>query len=129
MIVPGLFSTIDEAFHSKYRRAVANSYAMSTLVQFEPLIDSTTRVFINELTQRFADRKNESGICDFGTWLQYYAFDVIGELSFSRRLGFLEQGTDVDGIISEIENQLNSFAVVGRCRLFFFNVGFTKSEI
>jgi hypothetical protein len=85
---------------------------MSTIVQFEPLVDSTTRVFINQLAQKFANREGTPGICDFGTWLQWYAFDVIGELSFSRRLGFLEQGTDVDGIIAGIEGDLTYAAVV-----------------
>ncbi|KAL1792308.1 hypothetical protein ACET3X_008815 [Alternaria dauci] len=55
---------------------LSNAYAMSTLVKFEPLVDSTTEAFLMQLKQRFADRKDDSGICDFGTWLHYYAFDV-----------------------------------------------------
>lgn len=35
------------------------------------------------------------------------AFDVIGELTFSKPLGFLEKGTDVDGIIAALENMLD----------------------
>ena len=73
-----MFNTTDEVFHAKLRRAVSNSYAMSTLVKFEPLVDSTTEAFLKQIKQRFANRKDDSGICDFGTWLQYYAFDVIG---------------------------------------------------
>lgn len=30
-------------------------------------------------------------------WFQWYAFEVIGELSFSRRLGFLDSKSDVGG--------------------------------
>ena len=73
-----MFNTTDEVFHAKLRRTVSNSYAMSTLVKFEPLVDSTTEAFLKQIKQRFADRKDDSGICDFGTWLQYFAFDVIG---------------------------------------------------
>lgn len=36
------------------------------------------------------------------TWLQYFAFDVIGEISFNKKLGFLEKGEDIDGIIGTI---------------------------
>jgi hypothetical protein len=110
----GLFNTTDEKLHAKLRRAVANAYAMSTLVQFEPLVDSTSKAFLEQISHRYADRSedDESGICDFGTWLQYYAFDVIGELTFSKRLGFVDRGEDVDCIISNIEWMLDYFAVV-----------------
>ena len=85
---------------------------MSTLVQFEPLVDSTTVEFLRQLEERFAGRPGDDGICDFGTWLQYYAFDVIGELTYSKRLGFVEHGKDVDGIIATLERLLDYVAVV-----------------
>ena len=31
-----------------------------------------------------------------------FAFDVMGELTFSKRLGFLERAEDVDGIMESI---------------------------
>lgn len=86
---------------------------MSTLVQFEPFVDSTTTEFLHQLEQRFANRPCEAGVCDLGTWLQYYAFDVIGELTYSQRLGFVDHGKDVDGIIKSLEWLLNYAAVVG----------------
>lgn len=82
-----LFNTTDEKFHAKLRRAVSNAYSMSTLVHFQPYVDSTTKEFLHQIKTRYADRPGCS--CNFGAWLQYYAFDVIGELTFSQRLGFL----------------------------------------
>ncbi|KAF9890054.1 hypothetical protein FE257_006734 [Aspergillus nanangensis] len=110
----GIFSTTNEKYHAKLRKAVSSAYAMSTLVQFEPFVDSTTTVFLRELSNRFADRTGEAGICDFGTWLQYYAFDVIGELTYSRRLGFVEQGVDVSNIIHDNEKMLDYVSIVGQ---------------
>lgn len=105
-----MFNTTDEQYHAKLRRAVNNAYAMSTLVQFEPLVDSTTTEFLRQLTWRHADQPDR--ICDLGEWLQFYAFDVIGELTFSKRLGFVERGEDVDNIICDLEKALGYFAVV-----------------
>jgi hypothetical protein len=85
---------------------------MSSLVQFEPLVDSTIEIFLEQLESRFEGKLGSDGICDFGTWLQYYAFDVIGELSFSKRLGFIERGQDVNGIIANLEGLLNYVSVV-----------------
>ncbi|CAK7224304.1 hypothetical protein SEUCBS140593_005529 [Sporothrix eucalyptigena] len=120
-----LFNTTDEKFHAKLRRAVSNAYAMSTLVQFEPFVDSTSMAFLAQLKQRFADRTDASGVCDFGTWLQFYAFDVIGELTYSKRLGFVDRGEDVDRIIGNLEWLLDYVSVIGQMpvldRLFIKN--------
>lgn len=85
---------------------------MSTLVTFEPLVDTTTVAFLEQLKKRFAGRSDGEGTCDFGVWLQYYAFDVIGELTYSKRLGFVDRGVDVDHIIGNLERLLNYVSVV-----------------
>ncbi|KAF5020213.1 hypothetical protein F66182_7778 [Fusarium sp. NRRL 66182] len=113
-LLQGMFNTTDEKYHAKLRRSVANAFALSTLVQFEPLIDSTIEAFLSQLSKRYADKSGQDGTCDFSSWLQFYAFDVIGELTFSRRLGFVDQGTDVDGIIGDLEWFLGYAAVIGQ---------------
>ena len=106
-----LFTSLDDKFHAKLRRAVSNAYAMSTLVQFEKYIDSTTTAFLKQMKVQFVDQPGH--VCNFSTWLQWYAFDVVGELTFSKRLGFLDRGEDVEGIIQSIEWMLDYAAVVG----------------
>lgn len=86
---------------------------MSTLVQFEPLVDSTACLLVKELDNRFADVQGDEGICDLGAWLQYYAFDVIGQLMASKGFGFLEEGRDIDSIIFQIKKMLDYVAPVG----------------
>jgi hypothetical protein len=107
-----MFNTTDEKFHAKLRRSVSNAYAMSTLVTFEPLVDSTSEEFLKQLKLRYANKPGEGGICDLGVWLQFYAFDVIGELTYSKRLGFVDLGTEVDNIIGNLERLLNYVSVV-----------------
>ncbi|KAF9693475.1 hypothetical protein EKO04_008401 [Ascochyta lentis] len=109
-----LFTSTDEAFHSKLRRAVSNAYAMTSLIQFEPLVDSTTTEFLKQLKQRYADNVDDSGVCDFGAWLQYYAFDVICELTYSKRMGFVDRGQDVENVISSFEWFLSYASVIGQ---------------
>lgn len=68
-----LFTTLDEKYHQTYKRPIASAYSMSTLVEFEPFVDTTTKLFIQRL-----DEFIESGTeLDFGLWLQMYAFDVM----------------------------------------------------
>lgn len=105
-----MFATQDEGLHYLLKRPIAQIYSMSNMVSFECFTDSTIRVFFKEIDKRFVQTK---GICDLGAWLQYFAFDVIGEITFSRRLGFLERGEDVDGIIQNIWDYFYSAAPVG----------------
>ena len=97
--MPTLFATQDEELHRTLKRPIAGVYSMSNLVSFEPYVDSTIRVFFAELDKRFVQTQN---VCNLGDWLQMFAFDVMGEITFSRRLGFLESGEDVDDVMRSI---------------------------
>lgn len=46
-------------------------------------------------------------------WDSRYAFDVITSITFSNRIGFMEQENDVEGIISAIEGRLAYNSVIG----------------
>jgi hypothetical protein len=85
---------------------------MSSLVQFEPLVDSAIREFLTQLRKRYADKSEDEKVLDFGEWLQYFAFDVICELTYSKRMGFIERGGDVESIIGNLQWILNYAAVV-----------------
>ncbi|GIJ87091.1 hypothetical protein Asppvi_005994 [Aspergillus pseudoviridinutans] len=105
-----LFSTRDEMFHREQKRPVANAYSMTSLLELESAVDSCTDIFIKQLA-RFANSKKP---VDLGMWLQYYAFDVVGEFTFSKKLGFLQEGKDVDGMIEAIQGMLVYASVCGQ---------------
>lgn len=105
-----LVAMTDETYHARTKRLVAHAYSLSNLVEFEPLVDSTTKVLLDTL-----DARSQRGASvDFAKFLQYYAFDVMGELTFSRRLGFIESGEDVNGIIRSINANFDYFSVIGQ---------------
>ena len=109
--IPGLFATQDRRIHSLLRKPIAGIYSMSNLVSYEPMIDSTTRFFFEQLDQRFVQT---SQVCELDVWLQMFAFDVIGAITFSKRLGFLEQGRDIDGIMANSWRYFRVAAVVSQ---------------
>ncbi|KAJ5678347.1 cytochrome P450 [Penicillium maclennaniae] len=53
-------------------------------------------------------------IIDLGAWLQWYAFDVIGAITFQRRFGFMEKREDVIGMIAGLEAGLRYAGVVSQ---------------
>ena len=87
-----LFSTRDPEYHRVEKRKVGAAYSMPNLLQSEAAVDSCVNLFMDRLNE-FASRGDQ---VDLGAWLQYFAFDVVGEVTFASKLGFLEQGKDVD---------------------------------
>ncbi|OHE94281.1 cytochrome P450 [Colletotrichum orchidophilum] len=106
-----LFSSTDNDFHSQFRRCVNSAFSMSALVQYEPFVDNTTKLFLSQTEKLFAG--NPEG-CDFTTWLQFYAFDVIGEITYSKRHGFIEKNEDIDGIVAYLSKLFLYVAPVGQ---------------
>jgi hypothetical protein len=73
-VLDNVSSTRDEKKHSDLRRAVANAYSLGTLIDYEPLVDSTTRCFFEQLEARFVETGEE---CPLSKWVQMYAFDIM----------------------------------------------------
>lgn len=95
-----MFSTRDPVEHKHLKTPVAGAFALSTMRQLEPLVDECSDIFIDAMMKR------SPAVIDLGTWVQYYAFDVIGAITFLKRFGFMEQGRDVNNMIGLIEDGL-----------------------
>ncbi len=76
---------------------------------YEPLIEKTINVFLEQWDRRFAGKKGPDGVINLEDWLLYFSFDVIGELTYGSRHGFMESGYDSQGIIAFLQG----FAVYG----------------
>ncbi|EME38687.1 hypothetical protein DOTSEDRAFT_48209 [Dothistroma septosporum NZE10] len=106
--LPSMFSTTDPAFHRHLKRPVAHKYSLSSLRSLERLVNKCSQIF----TDAMLETAGQS--VDMSTWLQWYAFDVIGEITFSRRFGFMEQKKDVEGMIEGIDFGLWYNSLVGQ---------------
>ncbi|KAF5984321.1 cytochrome P450 monooxygenase oxidoreductase [Fusarium coicis] len=105
-----LFSTRDTVYHREQKKKVAHAYSLTSLLGSEEAMDSCTELFTSRLDEwATADKP-----IDLGAWLQYYASDVVGEVTFAQKLGFLETGADVDGMMETIEGILFYAALCGQ---------------
>lgn len=105
-----LFSTRDPTYHRVEKRKVGAAYSLPNLLESEAAIDSCITLFMERL-EEFASQQKP---VDLGAWLQYFAFDVVGEVTFASKLGFLERGTDVDGMMKAIEGMLTYASLCGQ---------------
>lgn len=106
---PSLFSETNPDAHRSDKRKVGSAYSISILLEFEDAFDRCVEAFM----QQMGGFSDSGQVFDLGVWLQYLAFDVVGEVSFGKKLGFLEQGQDVDGMIADITASFRYFTIVG----------------
>ena len=123
-----LFSTRSEAEHREQRKKIANAYTLESLLKMESAVDDCGKSFVEKMGG-YADRSEP---VDLGAWLQYYgelkdspyglegpadvsiAFDVVGEMTFETKFGFLDKGGDVDGMMQAIEGMLIYASHIGQ---------------
>ena len=110
--LPSLFSTTDDKYHAELRKCVNGAFSMSALVQYENSVSEATVKFLDQTEALFV-AKNST--CDFAEWLQFLAFDVIGQITYSKRHGFVDRGEDVDGMVAYLGSL---FSYVAPVRIF-----------
>ncbi|MCJ1384344.1 hypothetical protein MMC17_007460 [Xylographa soralifera] len=106
----GTISPLDSDLHRQIKKPVAKIFSMSNLVTFESFVNSTMILFFD----RLGDLYDWGTPCDLGTWLEWFVFDALGELTFSKRYGFLEQAKDVENIIRDVETHFDKVSLVGQ---------------
>lgn len=106
--MPSMFSVRNPAEHQKLRRSVAQKFSMSSIKSLEPFADECSKIFIDAMEDLQGQR------VDLGQWLQWYAFDVIGAITFQQRFGFMEQRKDVQNMISDLEAGLQYAGIVSQ---------------
>ncbi|KAI4599462.1 hypothetical protein KJ359_001904 [Pestalotiopsis sp. 9143b] len=105
-----MFSDQNVRRHAANRRLLQNTYSMSSLVTYEPYVDECADL----IGQRLAEMTHGAGVeFDLRHWLQCYAFDVIGSITYSRRLGFLDRGDDVEGVMGAIGDMMAYASLAG----------------
>lgn len=82
---------------------------MDTVAGLEPYVDKCIEVLVSRL--REVSKSGKTSVNPVA-WMQYFAFDVLGEMNFSQNLGFLEKGVDVDNIIAAIGGILTYVSLV-----------------
>lgn len=75
-------------------------------------MNKTIRDLCYHLEQRFMLGSNTGKTCDIGEWISYFTWDVLGDMTFSKRMGFMEQAQDVAGMLATAESAMRYFSVV-----------------
>ncbi|KPI39733.1 Pisatin demethylase [Cyphellophora attinorum] len=107
---PDIFTEVREWKHAQMKRFAVTPYSLAQMSKRNPQIEATIMTLMGNLTKYAGGKQN----CNLGNLLHYFAFDVLGEVAFSRRFGFLEQEVDVEGSIKNIDDVQWYDGIVGQ---------------
>ncbi|TVY54619.1 Cytochrome P450 monooxygenase [Lachnellula cervina] len=89
-------SEVDAKRHITKTKNVAPGYAFSNVIKAEPYVDGALRLFETRL-----DGLSEAHLpVNFDEWFNFLGFDIMGEVTFSKQFGFLDQGRDIGDAIA-----------------------------
>ena len=83
------------------RANVAPAYSLSNIIRNESYIDRT----ITLMEQRLDEASKDETSVELGKWIHFLTWDILGEITFSKRFGFLDEAKDVGNSIA------NTFAL------------------
>lgn len=104
-----VFNTTEEPILKQIKTPIAPLFSITNTTSFEPLVDQVLQCIRDRLEERFTATQQ---IVDMGQWLQFFAFDVMGTMTFSKRYGFLDEGRDVNGMLGTIVDFMRTSAPV-----------------
>ncbi|KAI0592379.1 benzoate 4-monooxygenase cytochrome p450 [Pyrenophora tritici-repentis] len=91
-----IFSTRSNEFHSKSVRPVQKLYSLQNALQIESIMNDNLRTLCAQLETRFVEGANKGKTCDIADWISFFAYDFLGDMTWSKRIGFTEKGEDID---------------------------------
>ncbi|KAK7708535.1 hypothetical protein SLS64_006637 [Diaporthe eres] len=113
-VIQNVFGTRSNSFHSRYLKPIQKLYSMNSMLSMEGLVDKTINSLCEQIENRFVDGRNVQRTCDIADWIEFFAWDVVGELTFSKDFGFLKGGSDQMQLIETSESIMHYFGVVGQ---------------
>lgn len=104
-----LFTEPSVKVHGQLRRKFQHTYSMSSLVTYEDYVDHC----IGIMKQRLEELAIQGKIVDMAQWFLCYAADTVATISYSKPLGLLDAGKDVNDFLKDLHGNLFYNSVAG----------------
>jgi cytochrome P450 len=102
-------SELDPVRHIQKTRNLSAGFSLSNIAKTEPYIDNVLQLFMTRL-----DQLSTNGTpVEFQDWFSFFAFDVLGEVTFSKSFGFVHSGIDVRSAIANTGLLVYYIALMG----------------
>ncbi|KAL7910358.1 putative cytochrome P450 monooxygenase [Trichoderma velutinum] len=105
-LVPSILYTLETKAHGTLKRPIAGIFSMSNIAKLESLIDEVIISFVKKLDEKFISPADQKQIAAMDSWVHYFSYDAVMNMTLSRDFGFIKNGGDVEGIFSGLDTAL-----------------------
>jgi cytochrome P450 len=91
----GLMSELDPKKQGAMRMNISSAYTMTNMLKAETYVDD----MIHLMEKRVLQASRSGQPIAFGDWIHFLTWDIMGEITFSKRFGFLDEARDVGNVI------------------------------
>ncbi|KAL4899289.1 hypothetical protein BDW74DRAFT_183821 [Aspergillus multicolor] len=106
-------SETDPARHIAKGKNVAAGYALSNIIKSEREVDSIIATVQEQLDKRIVGSSGGGEEVHLDKWFNFFAFDVVGEVTFSRSFGFSKAGRDIGNAIANARKLALYVSIMG----------------
>ncbi|KAF1844083.1 cytochrome P450 [Cucurbitaria berberidis CBS 394.84] len=100
-------TTRDKEEHKRRRKAWDHAFNAKALREYEPRLNRHAVALMEQLKEQ----AKQPSVC-FTNWANYYSFDVMGDVGFSRSFGMVEKGEEAD-VIKLLHESMSPLSVFG----------------
>jgi hypothetical protein len=93
-------------------RPVQKLYGLGNALQIESIMNDNLRTLCEQLESRYMKGANKGKTCDVADWISFFAWDFLGDMTWSKRIGFMEKGADIGDMLGTAERVMRYFSVV-----------------
>lgn len=97
--------------HGQLRRKFQATYTMSSMISYESFADHCIAILCQRLDE--IAKSSAGSQTDLARWLLSYAGDAVSMITFSKRMGFLDTGGDVEGFFETLHSNTVYSSLVG----------------
>ncbi|KAI3320760.1 cytochrome P450 [Xylariaceae sp. AK1471] len=113
-ITYNIFSEIDTAAFTRMKKPIAKHFSMNGVLPFQTHIDDVLAHFVRKIDEKYGGTGNgATESFDFGKWMLYLTWDMVGKATFGARIGYLDHGCDFDGTLEKSEKALDYIVTIG----------------
>ncbi|KAL9635244.1 MAG: hypothetical protein Q9164_003586, partial [Protoblastenia rupestris] len=107
-----LFGTRSSANHQRLIKPIQKLYSVNQVDEFEPLLHTVIDSFEDIVRKQIANSDKNEWICDMEKWIEYFTWDAMSQMTFSRPLGFMSERSDIGSLLHTSRKTLSYFSLI-----------------
>lgn len=84
--------TLDEAAHTRNRRALMGAFTEHAILEHAPILESHVSLMMHKFREQATSSQGRVAVVDMAAWLNFLTFDISGALSFGESFDSVKNG-------------------------------------